>query len=338
MNRFSFSPILAACLLLFFCVSASSQSPDDVHVTPRAQSAKPQLPEDGIEVRLKPLRVDINLVLVPVNVMDASGSPVMDLDRTDFHLYEKETEQQIRYFYSEDAPISIGLVLDLSSSMNNKIDRVRQAVDEFFKNADSRDDYFVITFANKPKLFADTTQSTGTIQARLADMKPRGNTALADAIYMGITKLRSATYQRRALLIVSDGGDNMSRHSLRQVKKMAKEADAQIYAINICDAPSILFTKKLEERFGRQWLTQVTEQTGGRTISLDDANNIPAAASQISIELRNQYVLGYRPSDIANDGKWRKIKVKVARAIDPAPLQVYHRSGYMARKLEDEQK
>ena len=324
-------------LALLLSPLATAQLADDVHVAPKVPTQKPSALADGLEVRMKPLRVDINLVLVPVNVTDAHGSPVMDLVLQDFKLFEGETEQKIQYFYSEDAPISIGLILDFSSSMGNKLDDLREAVDEFFKNADPQDDYFVITFGNKPKLFADTTQSTATIQARLADAKAKGNTALADAIYMGINKLRSAYYKRRALLIVSDGGDNVSRHSLGSVRRLAKEADAQIYAINVCDAPSILFTKKLEERFGRRWLTQVTEQTGGRTIAVDNANEIPGAASQISMELRNQYVLGYRPSDGANDGKWRKIKVKVARSMDAQPLQVYHRTGYLARKDSNQQ-
>lgn len=325
MNRSFFSTVV----LLLAAASVAAQSLDDVHVAPRVEE-RTEAPKDGIEVHVKPLHVDINLVLVPVNVVDAHGSPVMDLDRQDFQLYESEKEQEIRYFYSEDAPISIGLIVDMSSSMANKVELVREAVDKFFKNADPRDDYFVITFADKAKLFANTTQSTGTIQAQLGQLKAKGNTALADAIFMGINKLKSAAYKRRALLIISDGGDNVSRHSLRQVKRLAGEADAQVYAINVCDAPGILFTKKLEERFGRRWLSQVTEQTGGRTIAVDKANNIPAAAAQISIELRNQYVLGYRPSDGPGDGSWRKIKVRVARAEESSPLQVYHRAGYMA--------
>jgi Ca-activated chloride channel family protein len=165
-------------------------------------------------------------------------------------------------------------------------------------------------------------------------MKAKGNTALADAIRAGLLKLHGAQYRRKALVIVSDGGDNMSRHSLRSVKNMAKESDAEIYAIDVCDAPSLLITKKLEEKFGRQWLTQVTEVTGGRTLAVDDSAKIPAAAAQISRELRNQYVLAYRPSDAGRDGKWRKLKVRIARETSPLAYQLYYRTGYMARKEE----
>ncbi|HVZ18347.1 MAG TPA: VWA domain-containing protein [Terriglobales bacterium] len=317
-------------------MSAAAQSIDDVHVTPPTKSETSTPPGDGLGVHMKPLRVDIDLVRVPVVVTDVHGSPVMDLKRSDFKLFEGEQEQALRYFYSEDAPLSIGLIVDLSSSMQNKLDRVRQAVDEFFKLADPADDYFVITFSDKPRLLANTTQSTETIQAKLAEMRAKGNTALADAIHMGIGKLKSAAYRRRALLIISDGGDNASRHSLRSVKNLAKESDLQIYAVDVCDGPALLFTKKLEERFGKQWLTQVTEQTGGRTIAVDDASKMPKAASQISRELRNQYVLAYRPAADKHDGRWRKLKVKVTRAPDPLPYQVYYRTGYMARKDKEE--
>jgi Ca-activated chloride channel family protein len=330
--------VAALSLAALFCGTAAlSQSTNDVHVTPSVRDQKPQLATQAeIAVHMKPLRVDINLVTVPVMVTDSHGSPVLDLVKKDFKLLEGENEQRIDYFYSEDAPISVGLIVDLSSSMGNKIDRVRQAVDEFFKNADPLDDYFVITFANRPKLLANTTQSTATIQSKLGQMEAKGNTALADAIHMGIQKLRDASYRRKALVIISDGGDNISRHSLRSVKNLAKEADAQIYAIDVCDAPSVLFTKKLEEKFGRQWLTQVTEVTGGRTLVVDNASKIPDAASRISVELRNQYVLGYRPADMSHDGKWRKIKVRLTRATDHLPLQVYYRTGYMARKDEQQ--
>ena len=330
-RRYWFSVCLA---VLVFATQAVAQSINDVHITPRPapELTPPPSSDDGLQVRVKPLRVDVDLVLVPVMVTDIHGSPVMDLSRDDFELFEGDQEQRLRYFYSEDAPVSVGLIVDLSGSMGNKVERVREAVSEFFKLADPADDYFVITFANKPKLLANTTQSTATIQAKLSDMKAKGGTALADAIHAGLLKLRSAQYRRKALVIISDGGDNMSRHSLRSVKNLAKESDAEIYAVDVCDAPSVLFTKKLEERFGKQWLTQVTEVTGGRTIAVDDAAKIPAAASQISRELRNQYVLAYRPSNDQRDGKWRKLKVKVTRAAAALPYQVYYRTGYLARR------
>jgi Ca-activated chloride channel family protein len=313
---------LALCALL--PIHGSAQVPDDVHIVPRTKAQPAGAPP--------PLRVSVDLVTVPVTVTDQKNHPVLDLNKDDFQLYEDQAEQKIQYFFSEDAPLSVGVLVDLSSSMGNKIDSVRQAVSEFFRNANPADDYFVITFADKPKLLADTTQSIETIQAKLGAAKAKGNTALADAIFMGVRKLRTAKYERKALLIISDGGDNNSRHSLGQVKRMARESDATIYAIDVCDAPALLITKKLEERFGRQWLTQVTESTGGRTLAIDQAVKIPDAAARASLELRNQYVLGYRPPPATKESKWRKIKVRVARAEQALALQVHYRTGYMPRR------
>ena len=167
-------------------------------------------------------------------------------------------------------------------------------------------------------------------------MKAHGNTALADAVHDGLMKLKSAYYRRKALLIISDGGDNASRHSLRSVKNLAKEADAEIYAIDVCDAPAILLTKKLEEKFGKQWLTHLTGVTGGRAIAVDNASKIPTAAAQISRELRNQYVLAFRPDNDPHKSKWRKLKVKIVRPVTDLAYQLYYRTGYMARTDEDE--
>jgi Ca-activated chloride channel homolog len=323
--------LLFAVLVIVLPSSAIAQTSDDVHITPREKSAASTGGSD-LAVRMKPLRVDVNLVLVPVTVTDVKNQSVTHLAKENFRLFEGEEEQKIQDFFAQDARISVGLLVDLSSSMGNKIDAVHQAVDEFFKYANPEDDYFVITFADRPKLIADTTQSIETIQSKLAGVRAKGNTALADAIYMGVAKLRSARYTRKALVIISDGGDNNSRHGLRQTKNMVRESDAQVYAIDICDAPALLITKKLEERFGRQWLTEVTESTGGRTIVVDEASKIPEAAARTSLELRNQYVLGYHPEHPTHDGKWRKIKVRVSRPEPAPPLQVYYRTGYVERR------
>jgi Ca-activated chloride channel homolog len=321
-------------VLSFTSFAVLAQTSDEVHITPHVQE-KPILPPPTagvptLAIRSKPLRVDVDLVLVPVTVTDVSGKSVMDLRKDDFKLFEAEQEIPVRYFFAQDTPISVGVVVDLSSSMKNKLDRVRQAFDEFFNNADPADDYFVVTFADRPHLLSNTTESILSIQNKLALMEAKGNTALADAIYLSLLKLHNAKYQRRALVIISDGGDNASRNSLRKVKNLAKEADAQVYAIDVCDAPSVLFTRKIEERFGKQWLSQVSEVSGGRTIAVDDSRKIPEAAAQISLELRNQYVLGFRPSNVADGNKWRKIKVRVARKEDQPQLQVYYKTGYMA--------
>src|SRR5689334_20950462 len=187
LNRRMYWYLLVLCLTALFVSSGAAQSTDNVHIVPRVKSeAAPADTSNGLSVRTKPLRIDVNLVLVPVTVTDLKNRPVTDLTKEDFKLFEAEKEQKIQDFFAEDARISIGLIVDLSSSMSNKIDAVHQAVDEFFKYANPEDDYFVITFADRPRLIADTTQSIEEIQSQLGMAKPKGNTALADAIYMGV--------------------------------------------------------------------------------------------------------------------------------------------------------
>jgi Ca-activated chloride channel homolog len=308
------------CLCGFLMpTSASAQMPDDVHILPRA---KPQ--RAGT---VAPLRVSVDLVTVPVTVTDEKNHPVLDLSKDDFRLFEDQNEQKIQYFFSEDAPLSVGVLVDLSSSMGNKIDSVRQAVSEFFSNANPADDYFVITFADKPKLLADTTQSVETIQAKLGAATAKGNTALADAIFMGVRKLRSAKYERKALLIISDGGDNRSRYTEGELRRVVRESDVQIYSIGIFDA----YAPTSEEQMGPDLLKEICEMTGGRLFNVGaDLNDLQDIASRISAELRNQYVIGYTPSDVRHDGNWRKLRVKLVPPPGLPQLTVHFRQGYYA--------
>ncbi len=309
---------------------AQSDSLDQPHVVPRATpddvTASISLPPLG--PRTKPMRVDVDLVLVPVTVTDSLNRPIIDLPKQNFMLYEGGVAQPIRYFSNEDAPISVGLILDCSGSMRNKIEYEREAVAEFFKYANPQDDYFAITVSSHPEVIATSAQSIGTIQEKLGTTEPRGGTALYDAVYLGISRMRSAAHQRKALVIISDGGDNRSRYSLKEIKSVVEEANVLAYGIGVFDDLPIPLFKTLEERWGRKWLDEMTEATGGRTLAADNRRQIPQIAAMISRELRNQYVLGYRPSNTAHDGKWRKVQVRLAPSA--TPLQVHYKQGYLA--------
>jgi Ca-activated chloride channel family protein len=270
--------------------------------------------------------MDVDLVQVPVTVLDEMNRPVMGLQKEDFSLFEDGSAQEIRFFRTEDAPISIGLLLDFSRSMSNKFHNEREAVQQFFENANPNDDYFAISFSNRPQLLADATQSIGEIQAKLTTVTPSGYTALFDAVYLGIARMQKARYKRRALLVITDGCDTTSRYTAKETRRMAREADVEIYAIALNNP--IPLVKTLEEKLGQRDLIQITEATGGRTIMIDNAAQLPAAAAAISQEMRNEYVLGYRPSNLTRDGKWRKVKVRVNT--HNTPLQAYYRKGYSA--------
>jgi len=184
----------------------------------------------------------------------------------------------------------------------------------------------MIAFSDKPEEIADFTSSVDDIQGRLLYTIPRGRTALLDAIYLGITKMRQAKYPKKALLIISDGGDNHSRYTEGEIHSMVKEADVLIYAIGIYDH----YFPTEEERLGPALLSDVTELTGGRAFTIDNPNDLADVSTKIGIELRNQYVIGYRPKNPVRDGKWRKIKVKLLPPKGLPPLKVYAKTGYYA--------
>jgi Ca-activated chloride channel homolog len=325
------------CLFLIAfltCPAFLRAQSDDVHIaTPVAVKSADLHAEDcnaGLCSSGRRLRADVDLVLVPAIVTDRMNRPIMALRKQDFGVSEDNTQQQIRYFAAEDAPISVGLILDVSKSMANKIDTERAAVSQFFQHANPQDDYFVISLSDRPRLIADTTQSLEDIQRKLGLVVPEGHTALLDAIYLGVSKLRSARYARRALLIISDGGDNHSHYTPRETRRMVQESDALVYAIGIFDNMPLPVFKTLEEKLGERLLTEVTEASGGRTINADKQARVPAIAAVISRELRQQYVLGYKSKNDKHDGKWRNIKLTVTASAGDPPLRAHYKRGYLA--------
>ena len=274
----------------------------------------------------KPIQVDVDLVLVPVTVTDDWNRIVTGLDKENFTVMEGNQQQEVRHFSSEDAPLSLGVIFDMSGSMSDKIEKAREAVIEFFKTANPLDEFFMITFNDRPQLRNDFTKSVEEIQGKLVYTVPQGSTALLDAIYMGITKMKDARNTKKALLIISDGGDNHSRYTEGEIKSMVREADVQIYAIGMFStAPPTP-----EEVAGPALLTDISNVTGGRMFSINSPNELADVATKIGIELRNQYVLGYRPTNKTKDGRWRKIKVKLIPPKGLPHLNVYSKTGYYA--------
>ena len=326
---------LAVCLSFGWSMAALAQTDvNDVHVMPRPvekakteEVAKESMVSPSLNTHVRPLKVAVDLVLVPVTITDPMNRLVTGLEKENFQLFEGSAGQEIKTFSSEDAPVSLGVIFDSSGSMSSKMDRAKDAVVEFFKTANPQDEFFMITFSDEPEVVSDFTSSVDEIQGKLVFTVPRRRTALLDAIYMGVTKMRQAKYAKKALLIISDGGDNHSRYTEGEIKSMVREADVQIYGIGLFDLNGF---KTAEEREGPALLSDVTEVTGGRTFTIGNPNELADVATKIGIELRNQYVLGYRPTSPGRDGKWRKIKVKLNPPKGLPPLHVYAKTGYYA--------
>jgi Ca-activated chloride channel family protein len=275
------------------------------------------------------IRVDVNLALVNVTVTDPLNRLVTGLEKENFRVYEDGTEQEIVTLSSEDVPVSIGVIFDMSGSMSDKVDKARQAAVQFMRTANPLDQFFLVSFNDRAELTSGFTSSVEELQTRMMFTASRGRTALLDAVYLGLSQMRGAHNAKRALLIISDGGDNHSRYNENDVKNFLKEADCQLYAIGIYD-PIGIRSRTSEELNGPSLLSEMTEMTGGRVFPVANIGELPDIAAKIGMELRNQYVLGYKPSNAQRNGIWRKIKVKLRPPKGLPPLNVFAKTGYYA--------
>ena len=311
--------VLAGLALIVANSFGQSQGP--------VQPSKPETttgkkPGEGIQV-------DVNLALVNVTVTDPLNRLVTGLEKEHFRVYEDGIEQEIVTLSSEDVPVSIGLVFDMSGSMSDKVDKARQAAVQFMRTANPLDQFFLVSFNDRAELTSGFTNSVEEMQTRMMFTASRGRTALLDAVYLGLSQMRGAHNAKRALLIISDGGDNHSRYNENDVKNFLKEADCQLYAIGIYD-PIGIRSRTNEELNGPSLLSEMTEMTGGRVFPVANIGELPDIAAKIGMELRNQYVLGYKPSNAKHNGIWRKIKVKLKPPKGLPPLNVFAKTGYYA--------
>jgi Ca-activated chloride channel homolog len=304
-----------------------SQSQEDLKPKPK-EDVKKDTPGFAVKPSVG-LHMNVDLALINVTVTDPYNRLVTGLDPDNFRVYEDNIEQEVVTFSSEDVPISIGVIFDFSGSMANKIGKAREAALQFFKTANPQDEFFLVSFNERAELSSAFTNSIEDLQSRMMLTAPKGRTALLDAIYLGLSQMRGARNGKRALLILSDGGDNHSRYNESDIKRLVKEADTQLYAIGIFD-PLGYRNRTPEELNGPSLLGEVTEMTGGRVFAVENLNELPDIASKIGMELRNQYVLGYRPSNKAHDARWRKIKIKLRAPKGLPPLNVYSKTGYYA--------
>jgi Ca-activated chloride channel family protein len=307
---------------------ADSKAPA-VSIVPRARPT-PGATGETILDRRADLRIDTTLVLVPVGVTKtATGQLVTGLERDNFELSEDKIQQEIVTFGSEDVPLSVGVVFDCSGSMGNKLDRSRQAMAQFLRTANPEDEFFLVQFNDRPELTVPFTPHTEDIQSRLTWVQSKGRTALLDGVAMAMNEMKKAHNGRKAILIISDGGDNSSRFTESEVRSWVREGDVQVYAIGILE-PLGTRGRTAEEMGGPGLLSDLAEQTGGKSFSVENLGDLPDVASKIGLELRNQYILGYNPKNSAKDGKYRKVEVKLVKVKDLPPLRARYRPGYVA--------
>jgi Ca-activated chloride channel homolog len=269
-------------------------------------------------------RTDVETVFVKVSVTDYSSRYVTGLEQEHFKIYEDKVEQTISYFGTEHAPVSVGIIFDISGSMNDNsnIGKAKKAIDRFLQSGNPEDEYFLVTFNQKTTLVQSFTSQSSALQNGAALQKPGGRTALYDAIYLGLDRIKEAKNDKKALILVTDGEDNSSRYSPLEVREFAKESDAQIYGIG----------QEGNLNYGRSEITSIVGLTGGRAFFPRSFSELDYYIDLIHSELRNQYLLGYIPTNKVHDGKWRHIKVLLDAPKGLSKLIINAKEGYYAPK------
>ena len=309
--------VLAVVLLAPLALSGQ------VTIQPRP---KPTPPEDN-----KPkanIRVDTNMVLVPVTVCNPYNQPVTGLEKEHFKIFDDKVEQTIMHFSMDDEPVAVGLVFDVSGSMGNKLRESRLAASEFFKTANSEDEFFLVEFADQPKLVSPLGSGVEEIQNQLTFSPSKGRTALLDAVFLAMHEMKKSQKNRKALLIISDGGDNASRYTESELRNLVRESDVMTYAIGVFESAGAR-SRTPEEASGPGLLNDLCEQTGGRHFPAEVAE-LPDIAAKIGVELRNRYLIGYIPTDQQHDGRYHPVTVKVIPPHGLPALHAFWRRGYYA--------
>ncbi len=297
---------------------------DRVEIASRAPAAA------ATEENSARLRVDSSLVLVPVYVTTPLGVSVPDLKKTDFQIFENNVEQEITHFAKDDAPVSIGVLFDASASMRDKLHKSSEAVAALFKAANPEDEFFLIEFNDRPRLAIPFTFDSEEVSRQIARTRTMGRTSLLDAIHLAIQQMKKAANPRKAIVIVSDGGDNCSRFTVGQIRNALVESEVQLYAMGIFDPEDSSRKRPREEINGPKLLNDLAELSGGRHYPIGDLNDLPRISERIGLELRNEYVIGYSPAHLDRDGKYRAIQLKLNAPQGMPALRVQYRKGYFA--------
>jgi len=300
-------PLCFSLAAAFVWCADGQESP--VAIQPRPSPA-------AVKKSLTSLRLDLNVVLIPVTVTDAKDRPVNNLSRDHFRVLEDGVEQSIRSFSQEEAPVSLGLLFDSSGSMKNRLNASVESMRLLFQTRMPGDEYFVIQFSDRPHLLGGFTADPEQIRQELGLVQARGWTSLLDAIALGVHQMSSARNYRRVLLILSDGNDNNSRYSEAEIRNMVIEGDVRIYAIGLAHRPRLL--------------EQLAEETGGSVLIAQRVDELPDVVQKLSREIRTQYLVGYSSTNPANDGKYHRVRVELTPPPGAPPLRAAWRHGYYA--------
>ena len=322
--------VLVNCWLAFilsqaFCLTLSNaqEPPQVVSETSSSRATSPEILRNDTV-----LRVRSDLVLIPVTVTDKRGKAVSGLSKEQFTVFEDDAEQKITHFADEDTPASIGIIFDASDSMGPRLSKAREAVNALLSSVNPDSEFFLVTFRTWAEVIVPMTSRAGEVRTAVAALQADGRTALLDGVSLGMAEMKHARYERKALIIISDGEDNASRWTVRELKAAVRQADVLIYSIRITDSGGSNWSPS--EQMGEALLREIAHQTGGSMFSVYKLQQLPEIAEKISGWLRHQYMLGYVPEHSAMDGTYRNVRLKITRPKGYPRLHAVWREGYYA--------
>lgn len=324
-NRILFALV---CCLVLACLAlvAPAHRAQEKKAAPAAQPSP--TPQPGQQVDDTTVMVQTDLVTLTVTVTDNYGRFVSGLNKKHFTILDDKEEQVIEHFSDDDAPVTVGVIFDVSGSMSgDKLSKARTALSRFIETSHNSDEYFLIGFNSRAQMLLDKTRDGDAVLDKLTYVDTKGQTALYDACYLGVEKVTRGAHQKRAVLLISDGQDNNSRYTFSELRRLLKESDVVVYSIGILggsDPGSAL------GMHGQSLLDELSAVSGGKAFFPNTAAEMDEIFERIALELRHQYSIGYRPANFVNDGKWHKLKVKVTPPRGLPRLFVRSREGYYA--------
>ena len=286
------------------------------------QDKSPNIVDKGVVI------TNTDLITFTVTVTDTYGRYVSGLGKNAFTVLDEKKPQEITFFSDDDAPVSVGVIFDVSGSMSgDKIRRARDALSKFIQTSHNSDEYFLIAFNSRAQLLLDKTRDGNAVLDKLTFVQTRNNTALYDACYLGVEKVQRGTHPKRALLLISDGQDNNSRYTFNELRRLLKESDVTLYGVGILSGNDAGSQMGME---GQGILDELASVSGGKAFFPRSNAEMDDIFEQIALELRHQYSIGYKPVNFTNDGRWHKIKVKVTPPRGLPRLFVRSKEGYYA--------
>jgi Ca-activated chloride channel homolog len=324
-----------ACLVLFLVCNSTSvvaqpkseQKPAAEATTAKGEPNPAGQQKTGSDID-GPVIVNTDLITFTVTVTDTYGRFVSGLNKNAFTVLDDKKPQEITYFSDDDSPVSVGVIFDVSGSMSGeKVKRARDALSKFIQTSHNSDEYFLIAFNSRAQLLLDKTRDGNSVLDKLTFVNTRNNTALYDACYLGVEKVQRGAHAKRALLLISDGQDNNSRYTFNELRRLLKESDVVLYGIGILSGSDAGSPLGME---GQGILDELASVSGGKAFFPRSAAEMDDIFEQIALELRHQYSIGYKPSNFTNDGRWRKVKVKVTPPRGLPRLFVRAKEGYYA--------